>query len=100
MANYFSLPLELRQQILFEALAQADKDDLHSLPVFKQLRHSHILSRVQELCQIHLDQDPASEGFKLCTPLRYAPVAAQLIQNLLAADEGMKYDLKFVVNTW
>ena len=103
MANFFALPLELRQQILFEAFAIADKQDAQSLSNFSKLLkrgEESITSRIHHFAQVAISDDPASEDYCRVFPLRYCPKIAQLILRLCAADDRAKSNLAYAMNKW
>ena len=101
MTNYSSLSLELRQQILFEAFAQADQDDLTSYAAFPRLKTCPwIAARVYQLGAVRISGDSASPDYKRAQLLCYSPAVSSLIDSLLHLDKHMRADLKFVVNKW
>ena len=103
MANFFTLPLELRQQILFEAFTITDKQDAQSLPTFSKLLkcgEESITSRIHHFAQVAVSDDPASEDYCRVFALRYCPKVAQLILCLCAADDRAMANLAYVVNKW
>ena len=106
MANYFSLPLEIRQQILFEAFALCDQQDAEKpLREFREFLnavclYSKITDRLFELTRVQLADDRSNDSYKLVQPLRYSAKVAELIQCLCAAHPAMGRDLYYVVNKW
>ena len=99
MANYFTLSLELRQQILFEAFKNTDRRDCDSLYEFRELFNPKIAARIYEYAE-RLSSDPESNDYKRVRSLRYTPRVARLINNLITADPDLKGDLVHVVNKW
>lgn len=82
MANFRSLPLELRQQILFEAFKQADEqDNQYQLLRLTKLAHEHNITRlIRQHAQARLCEDPSDvENYFRVRPLGCAPAVDRLI---------------------
>ena len=106
MVNYFSLPLELRQQILFYAFARVDKKDTQSaLRPFRRLfKATRALRKVNILIgyhgQVRLSEDPTAAAYRRVLPFYYSPEIDKLIKRLCTAHPLLKADLAYVVNKW
>ena len=96
MANYFSLPLELRQKILLEAVSAADNEDVLSLLSLEKVLSDEPLRLIMVYGQV-----PAADGSNdRVLPLHYTPTVAKLIDDLMAVNGSIKADLIYVVNKW
>lgn len=109
MTTYFSLPVEIRQIILTEAIAAAENEDYasHALLEFSALFRP---SRAIRLIAL-FGQEPLSNSHEegsqkdRCVPLEYLPKVASLIDDLVAAHDDLvaahddiRADLVYVVN--
>lgn len=119
MANYFSLPLELRQQILIHAVeAAADYDDA-VLQEIQEPRESQVLRinhsphlkayatmAIRASLDNRLSWQPKSAIQQLMSTLDLQwkvtnyPVVHKLVQNLLAVNAALAGDLVWVLDTW
>lgn len=96
MTTYFSLPLDLRQKILSEAVAIADSEDALSLLAFEKVLYGEHLDDI-----IKLGQVPLTTGERdRVLPLHCTPTVATLIDRLVTAHGDIRADLAFVVNKW
>jgi hypothetical protein len=105
MASYLTLALELRQQILFEAFALADGEDLFALEPMRRyvdrLTEENISLPIRQHAQVRLSEDPEdSERYSSVRPLWYTPAADQLVRTLLRVHATMREDMAYVVDTW
>ena len=83
MANYLSLPLELRQQILFAAFAAADEEDLLAFARLCRFLATSgggkVARRIQNFAQTLTPKQPHSRCWDVVLPLRYAATMAHLV---------------------
>ena len=101
MTNYFSLPLELRQKILFDAIAVAEGTDKLALHQFSPLFESGPAYRIYKFGKVANNDESAEDiEVKRVLPLHYLPSVANLIDSLVDAHVIIKADLAYVVNKW